>query len=441
MTKHKIRITGMPYFPGVAVAKLHKGLEGEVAQRVLLITQDEVLKCHSHPVGFIVVESVPFSHAMIGLLELGLPTVLISGQQAALLEQDMELVIDGNSGLISNDLSAIPSATDLVHQTEAGKPVMMADGEAVNLLASVRQAAAASNAKAMGAEAIGLVRSEYLLPSDDAIPDEAFYTRTFRRILEAASPLPVTFRLLDLAASKIPPWLAKSDKTGQAQGMQGVRLYYIDAARQVVDAQLAALSALAMEFSVRVLLPFLTRLEEFEYWLDYVQQRLPNDVAVGAMAETPAMILDIGHLSKQADFVAIGCNDLMQCLYAADRDRSELRYYLDPYAPLLYRFFRQAAEQSGEHVNQIQLCGVLPQIQGVLAVLLGLGYRTFSVDGPSIPYLAKCVVGVNRFDCRALALEVCEARTTREVLNILRLPTDRQPPFLDGVIGNNGVRL
>ncbi|MGB5224545.1 MAG: putative PEP-binding protein, partial [Arenicellales bacterium] len=141
-------------------------------------------------------------------------------------------------------------------------------------------------------------------------------------------------------------------------------------------------------------------------------------------------VLDIGRLRDHADFVAIGCNDLMQGLYAADRDRPELHHYLDPYAPVLFRFFKQVAEQSAEHLELIQLCGVLPQIQGVLAVLLGLGYRTFSVDASFIPYLANTVVDTTRAECELLAEQVCAASTTQEVLEILGLPTDRHPPFL-----------
>lgn len=430
MTKHNIRFVGLPYFPGVTVAKLHKGKDGDIAGRILLVSQDEVSACNSLPAGFIVVEPVPFSHTMIRLLGMGLPTVMISAQQAAILEQDMQLVIDGSSGLITNDLNAVPPAMDLAQKLEAGTSVMMADGEPVNLCASVRQSSAASKAKSQGAKAIGLVRSEFLLPGNNVVPDEAFYARAFREICEAASPLPVTFRLLDVAGDKIPSWLPKLDTLCHTPGMQGVRLYNIDPVQHVVDAQLAALAGLSNDFSIRVLVPFLVRLEEYDYWQAFIRQRLPDDVPVGAMAETPAMVLDIGHLLEHADFVAIGCNDLMQNVYAADRDRSELRHYLDPYAPLLYRLFMQVAEQAGEHLNNIQLCGVLAQIQGVLPVLLGLGYRTFSVDALFIPHLVKILTKITRADCETLAMQVCGVKTTQEVLEILLLPTDRHQPFI-----------
>jgi phosphoenolpyruvate-protein kinase (PTS system EI component) len=148
------------------------------------------------------------------------------------------------------------------------------------------------------------------------------------------------------------------------------------------------------------------------------------------IAETPASVLDIDLLLDTADFVAIGCNDLMQTVFAADRDIAGLRHYLDPYAPVLFRLFRQIAGQAGEALTQVQVCGLLAQIQGVLPVLLGLGYRRFSVDAAFIPHLSSVAASVNRAECQDLARRVCEAQKTRDVLQILQLPMDRHPPFL-----------
>jgi phosphoenolpyruvate-protein kinase (PTS system EI component) len=211
--------------------------------------------------------------------------------------------------------------------------------------------------------------------------------------------------------------------------MQGVRIYNIESVHEVVEAQLAALAELSNTCSIRVLLPFLARLEEFDYWLNQVRLRLPADVPVGAMAETPAMVLDISHLLDHADFIAIGCNDLMQGLFSADRDQEELRHYLDPYAPLLYRLLRQVAEEAGERLNHIQLCGVLSQMQNVLPVLLGLGYRNFSVDAPFIPFLANVVSTTSRSDCETLATQVTAVNTTQQVLELLQVATNRHLPF------------
>ena len=98
---------------------------------------------------------------------------------------------------------------------------------------------------------------------------------------------------------------------------------------------------------------------------------------------------------------------LMQCLFAADRDRAELRHYLDPYAPVLWRFMQQIAMAAEARLDRIQLCGVLAQLPGVLPILLGLGYRAFSVEAKLIPYLRHTITTTNIADAQQLAQRIC----------------------------------
>jgi phosphoenolpyruvate-protein kinase (PTS system EI component) len=184
--------------------------------------------------------------------------------------------------------------------------------------------------------------------------------------------------------------------------------------------------------NIRVLIPYLVRLEELRYWRAWIEEKLSRLVEIGAMAETPASVLDIRNWFADADFVAIGCNDLMQCLFAADRDRPELVNYLDPYAPVLYRLLSDTSLAVGENINKVQLCGVLSQLPGILPVLIGLGYRTFSVDAHIIPYLARTVADTNLQDAKNISTAVCAAKETREVLEILQLPNYKHFSFIAG---------
>ena len=428
MIHSEVDIVGMPYVPGFATGRLQAGGRAGAGD-LALIGQDDIARVATPPAGFIVVEGAPFSHTLITLLGWGVPTVLVSAMQAAELTEGMALHLDGLSGRISSMRPAAWPPTP-AQDLQTGRPLHMADGEPVHLLASVRTPEAARHAAQGGASAIGLVRSEFLVPADGAIPDATFYRREIRALCEAAAPLPVTLRLLDLAMDKLPPWLPRQAALGQSLGLQGVRLYPTSPVREVVEAQLVALGELGAEFDLRLIIPFLVRLEELEYWQDFVRRRIPDGVPVGAMAETLASVLDIRELLQCADFVAIGCNDLMQALYAADRDQAVLRHYLDPYAPPLFRLLRQVAECVDDRLQRVQLCGVLPQIRGVLPLLLGLGFRRFSIDVPFLPWLARAVAGSTRVDCEELAARACAARTTADVLRLLELPADRGVPYL-----------
>lgn len=428
MTSEQI-IQGMPYFPGEAAGELCTSARSLTSHRIALIRPEDIGRIAVPPAGFIILDPTPFSHNLIALLGIGVPVVLIETGQARSLRTGMQVHINGLTGRIDTGRTLPARAAPPEPQLQ-DRACTTADGTAVNLLASVRSASAARRAVAAGARGIGLVRSEFLMPPDGGIPDAGFYRHSFHELLAAASPLPVTVRLLDMAADKQPDWLSPATQTGQPLGLQGVRLYHTPPVRQVVQDQLTVLGELAPSHAIRLLVPFIVRLEEFCHWQQQVRELVPDTVPVGAMAETLACVLDISRLLDSADFVAIGCNDLMQALYSADRDAAELRYYLDPYAPMLFRLFRQIVDSAGDRLECIQLCGVLPQIRGVLPVLLGLGYRSFSVDAPFIPYLADNLAGVSMHDCTALAADICAARTTQESLEILGLPPLRHPPYL-----------
>jgi len=429
MKQHHIDIIGMPYVPGVTQGAIQHGGETNIANRILILQQQDIEAIFEQPLGFIVVEGAPFSHTMIRFMSMGVPTVIISEQQTELLKEGMEVMLDGASGRITAGM------TDFVPPIEASpgtfdKSLVTADGMPVLLRASVRNQEAAKRSRLEGAESIGLVRSEFLTPDGGGVPDSAFYTHAFGQICEAAAPLPVTIRLLDVAADKIPAWMPALDSVGGALGLQGVRLYGIEPMKSVYQAQLKAIDILSERFDIRILIPYLVRHEELGYWADNIRKKLSKPLSIGAMAETPASALDVANWFDVVDFVAIGCNDLMQCLFAADRDRAELRNYLDPYAPLLWRFMQQITTAAEAQIDRIQLCGVLAQLPGVLPILLGLGYRAFSVEAKLIPYLRQTITTTNIADAQQLAQQICAAKESRQVLELLGLPDRSYQPFL-----------
>lgn len=429
MTPKDIDIFGMPYVPGMVQGALQLGAENNIPNRILVLRQQDIEGIIEPPLGFVVVEGAPFSHTMIHFMSMGIPTVIITEQQAELLQEGMTILLNGTSGQITTKIPDV-ALPELESLSVSEHPLTTTDGVAVSLRASVRNQGAARRSRLEGAEAIGLVRSEFLNPDDGSVPDCAFYMHAFGQICEAAAPLPVTIRLLDVAADKIPAWIPALDSVGGALGLQGVRLYGIEPMRSVCQAQLAAINSLSERYAIRVLIPYLVRHEELHYWVDLIRQQLSKSLPLGAMAETPASALDMANWFDLVDFVAIGCNDLMQCLFAADRDRAELRDYLDPYAPLLWRFMQQIATAAETQLEKIQLCGVLAQLPGVLPILLGLGYRAFSVEATLLPYLRQTITTTNVAEAQRLAQQICAAKESREVLALLGLNAGSYQPFL-----------
>ena len=416
MTTPAIHIIGMPYVPGAARGRLQWGMQDNPEGKIVILEQPLADRFEPLPAGFVMVDGALLSHSLIPLLGSGVPGILITRSQAKRLQAGMELILDGTTGLLSTDLSEHICPYE---PPAPGGVLATRDGEVVSLRVSARSQRAVQYAVEFGAEAIGLLRSEFLVPEDEQLPGAAFYRSEFRKLCETAAGLPLTIRLFDVAASKRPSWLPLAPVDAGVLGRQGVRLYADEPVHSIYLAQLQAIAALAPEFEVRVLLPYVADLAELQYWHEDIKRQLVYPLAVGAMAETPAAALQLREWLEVVEFVAIGCNDLMQCLFGADRDEPELRRYLDPYAPALYRFLQLVAGAVQDRLNAVQLCGVLPQLPGILPLLLGLGYRVFSVEATLLPYLWSTIAGTHAGEARMLAERVCRARSSAAVREIL----------------------
>ncbi|MEJ2309331.1 MAG: phosphoenolpyruvate-protein phosphotransferase [Gammaproteobacteria bacterium] len=409
-----VEIIAKPYVPGVAQGTISR--DPDEAGSILVVS-GAALPPEIRSAGVIVIEGAMFSHPMLGLLAQGIPSVIVTAGQAAAL-QDGELVrLDGHAGTVTSvSTQQVPIAQPPA-VPEPGAPVMSADGVAVALRASVRSAHGAARARKLGAQAIGLVRSEFLEPLSGGAPDRAFYRQAFEELLMAADPLSVTLRLIDIAADKLPAWMSASGHRVSSLGRQGVRLYGDEPLRSVMSAQLDALADTGAMERVKLLVPYITTLAEMRQSREAIRERI--ELPVGAMIETPAAAMEIAGQLEIADFVALGTNDLMQSLFAADRDDPGLQHYLDPYAPVLYRFLAQVAKAAGGQLQQVQVCGLLSQLPGVMPVMLGLGFRAFSVDAAYIPYLASTVSETHVAEAAALAAEVCRMKTSAAVSQLL----------------------
>ncbi len=402
---------------------MRHGIE-QVSQDCILVVFQQELKPFTtdYPAGLIVIDGAPFSHDMIRLLGLGIPTVIVPRDQADILTDGLEIELDGGNGLL---IEAKDESVSKVYARpkppDAGVPIKSIGGATLELCASVADRSGASNAVSNGAYSIGLVRSEFLVPSDTSLLTVDYFENSLGELCEAAFPLEVTIRLLDFAPSKQPASLKLVPGMLDSLGMQGVRLYNREPLRSVIHAQVEAIELLSRRYKLRVLIPFITNIDEFKFWRDEIELRLNKFVPIGAMVETPVAALEMPRWFDVADFVAIGCNDLMQYLFAADRDSPELRDFLDPYAPAMFRFMRQLLDAAGEHINKVQLCGLYPQLPGVLPVLAGMGYRAFSVEPFFIPYLAQTIRQTQLRVAEHLSDEICLLKDSQSVRKRLEL--------------------
>ena len=410
--------------PGRVCGKLETNPRRSASGKILLLRQHQLGELSDSPGGLILLEAAPLSHPIIQWLGRGIPMALIDAAHAAQWEQGEPVLLDSaRAELRAWDEKAAPEPWHAPPACEPGRPVRAADGTQVRLSASVAGASGARRAIAKGAASIGLVRSEYLFPEGASKPTTGFYRRAFSELLTLAEPLTVSIRMLDLASDKLPAWLSRDYSSDVLCNLHGSQLYSHRTVREVADAQICALKDIGHAERLRLIWPSGGSLEDFKRWRDDARSLLPSTVSLGAMLESPIEIMSADRWGSEADFIAFGCNDLLQNLCAADRDAPQLRILLDPYRPELYRFLGEGAQRAGAKLARIHLCGLLPQVEGVLPILIGLGYRHFSGEPTLIPLLAQWVIDSKLDECKTLAAGACAAGNSREVRELLELPS------------------
>lgn len=409
-----------PFVPGIVRGPVRHGRDELSPGDVAVLHQRDLFPVPAEPSGFVIIDPAPFSHPMIRLLGMARPTVTLASGEEGVLQEGAEVIVDGYSGTVSDAVGE--GVGPWGPRERAPAAVTTADGRAVELLCSISDAQAGVMARSCGAAGIGLVRSEYLFPAEGRKPDADFFESALAELCRAVHPLPLNIRLPDIAADKRPPWLDATPGLSNPLGLRGVRLYGDATVRSVVEAEIEAVARLAPTFDLAILLPYVTRVEEFVRLRRWVEELLPAPMMVGPMLENPAAVLALEQWRELTSLTAIGCNDLVQALFAADRDISPVNRLLDPYAPVIYRLLRMAASAAGDHLERVLLCGLLPQLPGILPVLLGLGFRRFSVEPVLLPGLAAEVACTSDREAEALAAAVCAAPNSDSVRALLGLP-------------------
>lgn len=417
-------IRGIPYAPGRCTGKL-VAAPNDDPSTVPVLAQDHLAHQHIVPRALIIVDAAPFAHATIRWLAAGIPIILLSKRAAARLPMGKEALIDGDRGAIcpppppsSQGVEAQESTVSSNHRTH--------DGVDISFRASVADAHGARKAKGDGADAIGLVRSEFLHSPTARPPTQSDFRDFYSGILAAAAPLDVTIRMVDFSREKHPRWLRQKGMNSPL-GLRGAALFNFPPVAAVYHAELEALASLDRTPAMRVIVPEGGTLEEFARWRRQIKDRVGGEV--GVMIETPVALMDMDAWDAAADFLSVGCNDLMQCAFGTDRQVAALSPHLDPYHPALFRMLRCGVRRVDTSSHEIQICGLLPQFPGVIRVLVGLGFRRFSVNSAFIRAMTDELSRATLRECQDLAAEVMEMPDSAAVRGRLMEPFENRQSF------------
>jgi phosphocarrier protein FPr len=377
------------------------------------------------------------SHAAILARARGIPMVVAAGAAALGVAEGTIAALDGGSGRLHVDPD--PDVLDVFAQqarqhaerrrndlASAQQPAVTRNGVRLEVGANLSCVAEAGAAVAAGADAAGLVRTEFLFLGRSTPPDVAEQEAQYAAIAEAMGGRRITLRTLDVGGDKPLPYLDLPEERNPFLGLRGIRLTLHR--RDLLHEQLVAVCRTARRHPTSVMFPMVTTLDEL---LDARRilhaaagaAGLPAGLRVGIMVEVPAAALKIESFLPHVDFVSIGTNDLTQYTLAAERGNASVAQVADALDPGVLQLVARVCRAAAGHVD-VAMCGEAASDEQAIPLFVGLGVSELSVAPQAVPAVKAAVRGLDGQLCANVATQALTLAGAPDVRRlVLAMPT------------------
>ena len=337
----------------------------------------------SHTLGFVTERGGANSHAAILAKTLGIPAISNIADIHSLVSCGTELLLNGYSG----EIVVMPSDETVArlraqHPEELRDPAAAPPVPGFRVLANVNGLVDATLAVNMQAEGVGLYRTEFEFISSGRMLDEDEQYERYTAVLKVMKGKPVVLRLLDIGGDKPAPFLEMPREDNPYLGWRGAR--FLLAREDLLATQARALARTAQHGPISVLYPMIVDLDQFLRLRSLFEKAigdLPGStIRHGIMFEVPSACLDADALLAEADFGSIGTNDLIQYLFAVDRNNELVAYDYDPGRTALWTLMGQVAGAAANNGKELSVCGELAAEPAYISRLLDAGIRTVSIS-------------------------------------------------------------
>ena len=361
--------------------------------------------------GLVLEESGALSHVAIVARALGIAAVGDVANIVDLVEPGDALIVDGLTG----DVHLRPSPD--VEHSYAEKARLRArkqaqyhklrdvtkDGIAIDLHMNAGMVVDLQHVAETGAVSVGLFRTEIQFMLASRLPKMSEQEALYRTALDSVDGKSITFRTLDIGSDKVLPYMAKVEEENPALGWRAIRIG-LDRPG-LLRAQLRALLRAGSGREMRIMFPMIATLEEFETAKSFVENEIahlrrhgrapPSGLKLGIMVEVPSMLWQLDEACKRVDFLSVGSNDLVQYLYAADRDNKRVAARFDSLSVPVLHALKLIADTARAAATPLTLCGEMGGKPLEAMVLLALGYRGLSMSATSIGPVKSMVLATN----------------------------------------------
>jgi phosphotransferase system enzyme I (PtsI) len=278
-------------------------------------------------------------------------------------------------------------------------------------------------ALSMGAEGVGLFRSEFIYLRRESLPSEEDHFEIYSRLARGAHPRPVTIRTLDIGGEKSLPQLNIEKEPNPALGLRAVRFSLRN--QDLFRIQLRAILRASVQKNIRILIPMVTEVDEIVDVKDIFEdvkkelrrkgEAFNERVPLGVMIEVPAAAALTELILKEVDFVSIGTNDLIQYYLAVDRSNEFVSYLYRPLHPAVLRLIRSVIQAARRAGKDVAVCGEMAAEPLSAIILLGFGLRTFSMNPIFIPRIKRALRSVECRTAEKIVEETLKLRSAQEI--------------------------
>ncbi|WP_245252010.1 phosphoenolpyruvate--protein phosphotransferase [Paenibacillus sediminis] len=369
-------------------------------------------------------------HAAILARSLGKPAVLGLGNVINEIVNGIQIVVDGESGLIIIEPNE-QTLQSLHHKFEISskhkdyidsfryKKAALRDGTRVHMLANAAKTVDAKDIEGYQLDGIGLFRTEYLYYEHNDLPSEEVQFEYYKSVLSTAGEKSVTFRTFDIGGDKAVPQLTVSQETNPFLGLRGIRLALYHS--QAFRIHLRALVRASHYGRMEIMFPFICNVQEVlqaKKLLQEVMSELTleghsydSNIPVGIMVEIPSAAINIESFIRHCDFVSIGTNDLVQYTLGIDRTNPLVADLYREEDPAVLELIAKVASAGQKYQVPVSVCGEMAGNPKFTEFLIGLGIAKLSMSVARSSEIKEILSRTTLDECAIIAAQMLHAGT------------------------------
>ncbi len=413
------------------------------------LTPSDVLKFNAMGVNGFIVESGGFtSHASILAKSFGITAIFNVSDILNKIKNGKKVIVDCRSNIVIIN----PSKKDIENYTiltenikrykeqsiiDIKEKAITKDGIEIKVNANIDIPEETESLLKYEIDSIGLYRTEFLYIFSDinenensVFPSEEVQFKVYKNIASKIKGK-IIIRTLDIGVDKMSPALGLIDFKKEDNTFLGWRaIRFCLSNKNIFKEQLKALLRASAFGDIEIMIPMISVLEEFietKKFIEEIKLELKNEniefnenIKIGALIETPSAAIIMDLIVKEADFISIGTNDLVQYMMACDRTNEKLSGLYNPIDISVLRMLKHIIDVTNKANKKVAICGEMGSVSKYAPVLLGLGIREISMSITSIAKIKNTIRAVSIKECEDLInamLEKNDNNFSKSILN------------------------